>query len=248
MIPSDSPQTLIPGPQSLAPVPEPRSPFWDYNDLFFFIVLGVTSLAVSLVVGLAFSKIALPFRLVLVQTLWYALAFASLKAILLLRYERPFWQSLGWRTISFRTAAGAILAGPILVIALGLLQFKLRAPEIESPFGQMLGSRSTIALFGILAVILGPIAEELAFRGFLMPLMIRSLGAAGGIAVTGFLFGSLHGYQYQWAWQYMLLLSLVGCVLGWTKYKTQSTLASALMHSAFNLTQFAALLAQQRTL
>jgi membrane protease YdiL (CAAX protease family) len=46
----------------------------------------------------------------------------------------------------------------------------------------------------------------------------------------------------------MLLISLVGCAFGWTKYKTQSTLASALMHSAFNLTQFAAFLAQQRSL
>ena len=60
--------------------------------------------------------------------------------------------------------------------------------------------------------------------------------------------GSVHGYEYQWSWQYMLLISLVGCVLGWTKYKTQSTVASALMHSTFNLTQFAAFLVQQRSL
>jgi hypothetical protein len=246
MIPND-PQSLIPDPQSLTPA-VPQSPFWDYTDLFLFILLGATSLAVSLLVALAFTKTALPLRLLLVQTLWYALTFGSLKALLLVRYEQPFWQSLGWRPISFRTAAGAILAGPVLVIGLGLLQLALRSPEAEPPFSQMLGSRGTIVLFGILAVVLGPIAEELAFRGFLMPLMIRSLGTAGGIVVTGFLFGSIHGYEYQWAWQYMLLISLVGCVFGWTKYKTKSTLASALMHSAFNLTQFAALLAQQKTL
>jgi membrane protease YdiL (CAAX protease family) len=46
----------------------------------------------------------------------------------------------------------------------------------------------------------------------------------------------------------MLLISLVGCVFGWAKYKTQSTATSALMHSTFNLTQFAAFLAQSRTL
>jgi len=248
MIPSDSPQSLTPDPQSQSPPPVPQSPFWDFSDFFLFVLLGGTSLAVSLLVGLAFTRLALPLRLLLVQTLWYALAFGALKAILLLRYERPFWRSLGWRPISFSAAAGAILAGPILVVSISILQFALRSPEIEPPFSQMLGSRGTIVLFGILAVILGPIAEELAFRGFLMPLMIRSLGAAGGIVVTGILFGSSHGYEYQWSWQYMLLISLVGCAFGWTKYKTQSTLASALMHSAFNLTQFAAFLAQQRSL
>jgi membrane protease YdiL (CAAX protease family) len=77
---------------------------------------------------------------------------------------------------------------------------------------------------------------------------MRSLGAAGGIVVTGFIFGSVHGYEYEWSWQYMLLISLVGCVLGWAKYQTQSTAAAAFMHSTYNLTQFAAFLWHARTL
>jgi membrane protease YdiL (CAAX protease family) len=237
-------------PVAFTPIESHRSsePFWDYTDFFLFVLLAGSSLALSILLTVAFRTLSITLRLLLVQVVWYALAFGALKALLLFRYEQPFWQSLGWRPIPFRTVAGAILAGPVLVVALGLLQFALRSPEIEPPFSQMLGSRATIVLFGILAVILGPIAEELAFRGFLMPLMIRSLGAAGGIVLTGFLFGSIHGYEYQWAWQYMLLISLVGCIFGWTKYRTQSTLASALMHSAFNLTQFAALLWQQRSI
>jgi hypothetical protein len=46
----------------------------------------------------------------------------------------------------------------------------------------------------------------------------------------------------------MLLISLVGCALGWIKHKTQSTAAAAYMHCTFNLTQFAAFLWQARTL
>jgi uncharacterized protein len=239
MIPNDSPESLSPSPQS---------PFWDYTDFVLFVLLTGSSLAVSLLFGIAFKKLNVPLRVLVVQVLWYALAFGALKALLLFRYERPFWRSLGWRPISLSAAAGAILTGPTLVIAIGLLQFVLRAPEIEPPFEQMLGSPWTIVLFGILAVILGPVAEELAFRGFLMPLLMRSLGAAGGIVVTGFIFGSIHGYEYQWSWQYMLLISLVGCVFGWARYRTQSTLASAIMHSTFNLTQFAALIWHQRSI
>jgi len=239
MIPSDNPASLD---------PTPRVPFWDYVDLFLFALLAFSSLAISLFVGLAFTKLSLPLRQLLAQALWYTLAFGALKALLLFRYDRPFWRSLGWHPISLAAVSGAIVAGPVLVISIALLQFALRSPEIEPPFGQMLGSRATIIMFGILAVIIGPLAEELAFRGFLMPLLIRSLGAAGGIVVTGILFGSLHGFEYQWSWQYMLLISLVGCVFGWAKYKTGSTLASTLMHSTFNLTQFAAFLWQSRTL
>ena len=182
------------------------------------------------------------------QSVWYFLVFGSLAALFRIRYDRPFWRSLGWRPLSFSAAAGAILAGPLLAVSVGLLGSALRTPEINLPFEEMLGSPGTIVLLGLLVVILGPVAEELAFRGFLMPLLIRSLGTAGGIVLTGVIFGSIHGYEYQWAWQYMLLISLVGCVFGWAKYKTQSTVCSALMHATFNLTQFAAFLMQQRSI
>lgn len=246
--PTDGPVDLTPNPQSPIPNPQSQSPFWDYGDLLLFVLLLIASLAVSLLLGAAFRKFSVPMRLLLAQILWYALAFSALKALLLFRYDRPFWQSLGWRPIRFAAAAGALLAGPLMALSVGLLGSALRTPEINLPFEEMLGSTSTKILLGILVVILGPVAEELAFRGFLMPLLIRSLGAAGGIVLTGVIFGSAHGYEYQWSWQYMLLISLVGCVLGWAKYKTKSTFAAALMHCTFNLTQFAALVWRSRTL
>ncbi len=240
-LPISDPQPPVPNPQS-------QSPFWDYGDLLLFVLLLIASLAVSLLLGVAFRKFSIPMRLLLAQILWYALAFSALKALLLFRYDRPFWQSLGWRPIRFVAAAGALLAGPLMALSVGLLGSALHTPEINLPFEEMLGSTGTKILLGILVVILGPVAEELAFRGFLMPLLIRSLGAAGGIVLTGVIFGSAHGYEYQWSWQYMLLVSVVGCLLGWARYKTQSTIASALMHSTFNLTQFVAFLAQQSNL
>jgi|ERR1700733_4302053 len=239
MNPNESPEPLNPNPQS---------PFWDYTDFLLFVLLAGSSLAVSLLAGVAFTKLSIPLKLLLAQILWYVLAFAALKALLLFRYDRPFWQSLGWLPISFSGAAGAILAGPFLALSVSLLGAALHTPEINLPFEDMLGSSGTKILLGLLVVILGPVAEELAFRGFLMPLLIRSLGTAGGIILTGIIFGSVHGYEYQWSWQFMLLISLVGCVLGWAKHKTQSTVASALMHSTFNLTQFAAFLLQQRSI
>ncbi|HTW64180.1 MAG TPA: type II CAAX endopeptidase family protein [Bryobacteraceae bacterium] len=260
--PSNEPLDLTPAPATPAPVPPPlepspllpeppppREPFWDYTDLLLFVFLLFASLALALVVGIIlFSKLNPAFRLLLPQILWYVLAFSALKVLLLIRYGRPFWSSLGWRSIPIPAALGALFMGPVLAISVSLLGAALRTPPIELPFQQMLGAPGANVLLGILVVILGPAAEELAFRGFLMPLLIRSLGASAGIILTGFIFGSIHGYEYEWSWRYMLLISLVGCVLGWAKYRTKSTAASALMHSTFNLTQFAAFLWQSRAL
>jgi uncharacterized protein len=243
---------MIPYPEPYPqPVPQDREPFFDYTDLFFFIGLFIPCLLVAKLLILAvriFAPMPMSVESLLAQCVWYFLVFGSVAALFRIRYHRPFWQSLGWRSLSFSGSAGALLTGPLLALALGMLGAALRTPEIDLPFQQMLGSPATIVLLGTLAVILGPVAEELAFRGFLMPLLVRSLGAAGGIVLTGVIFGSIHGYEYEWSWRHMLLISLVGCALGWAKYKTKSTAAAAFMHSTFNLTQFAAFLWQARTL
>ena len=248
--PAPEPPAFPPEPPPFPPQPpRPREPFWDYLDLTVFALLVVVSLVAALAITLIFfGKLGMAYKLLLPQLLWYVLAFGALKILLWLRYNQPFWRSLGWRAIPIPAAMGALFLGPVLAITLGLLGSALRSPQIELPLQEMLGSPVSTALLGCVVVILGPVCEELAFRGFMMPLLIRSLGAAGGIILTGVVFGCAHGYEYQWSWQYMLLISIVGCVLGWAKYKTGSTVTSAFMHSTFNLTQFVAFLVQNRTL
>lgn len=248
--PSSEPIDLTPIPVPEPPIP-PRDPFFDYTDLFFFIGFCIPGIFIALLLVRAIRLVApmpTPVQLLLVQSIWYFLVFGSVAVLFRIRYDRPFWTSLGWRPMPFTAAAGAMLAGPLLALSIGLLGSALRTPEINLPFEEMLGSAGTKIFLGILVVVLGPISEELAFRGFLMPLLIRSLGPAAGIVLTGIIFGSVHGYEYQWSWQFMLLISLAGCVFGWARYKTQSTVTSALMHSTFNLAQFAAFLVQQRSI
>ena len=237
----------IPNPQPAAP----REPFWDYSDLLLFIGFCVPCLLLATLLVRTAAYLfhtPQPAMLLLIQSLWYFLAFGAMAMLFRMRYGEPFWPALGWRSLPYSTSAGALFAGPFLALGLGLLGAALRTPEIDLPFQQMLGSTATTILLGVVVVILGPVCEELAFRGFLMPLLMRSIGTAGGILVTGVIFGSVHGYEYEWSWRHMLLISLVGCVFGWAKYKTRSTAAAAFMHSTFNLTQFAAFLYQARTL
>ena len=243
---------MIPHPKPFPPpTPHAPQPFWDYNDLFMFAVLLIPSLGISLVFAfllMKFTTLSLGWKLILPQLVLYALGLSGMAALLRFRYDQPLWRSLGWKATPFSVTLSALLLGPVLALSVTLVGAALKTPEIDLPFQQMLGSQATTISLGIVVVILGPVCEELAFRGFLMPLLIRSLGAVGGIVATGVLFGSIHGYEYEWSWRHMLLISLVGCAFGWAKYKTQSTATAAFMHSTFNLTQFAAFLWQARTL
>jgi membrane protease YdiL (CAAX protease family) len=247
MNPSDDPPILAGGQEA----PVLRNPFWDYKDLFLFASLLIPSLLIALILMLVVGMVttlSLPFRLLLAQLLWYGFAFGALYALLRLRYGQPFWRSLGWKPVPFFATAVSFVAGPMLALAIGYLGSALHTPEIQLPFQRMLADRSTTVLLGILVVGLGPLCEELAFRGFLMPLLVRSLGPAAGILLTGVIFGSMHGYEYNWSWRHMLLISAAGSAFGLARYETGSTAPAVFMHATFNLTQFAAFLAQSRTL
>jgi membrane protease YdiL (CAAX protease family) len=185
-------------------------------------------------------KFEAPIQGMLVQLVWYAFIFSALRAILRLRYDQPFWRSLGWN-FQWREATLGFVTGPVLVFTLGCLGYVIRTPYVPSPFDQMLRDRSTLILFAVFGVVIGPLCEELAFRGFLMPLLIRSLGAASGIAITSLLFGALHAPEYSWSWKYALLVGLAGLAFGWTRYRANSTAAGAFMHFSFNLTQLVVL-------
>jgi len=231
------------------PAASGNPPFWDYVDLFFVISLCLQALFVAalLVKGLSGALPAgRPLQGLIGQLFAYALIFGALYAVLHFRYRQPFWRSLGWKVKVLPTLA-CLIAGPPLALAIGWLGYILRAPVIDTPFEEMLGDRTTLMVFAAFVVVIGPLCEELAFRGFMMPLLMRSFGALPGIVVTGALFGSLHGPEYSWSWQHVLLVSVAGMVFGWVRYKTGSTAAAVFLHSTYNLMQLTAFLIQTGT-
>ena len=239
MTPSDPlPEQRLEIEHPIAPSPTTaRTPFWDYVDLGFLISLSVPSLLIAALLVRAFSgflHFGKPFEGLLIQLVWYALVFGSLLGLLRIRYDRPFWRSLGWN-FPVSAVAASFIAGPVLAIAIGYLGYILRTPDIKQPFEQMFQNDPTLILFGLFVVVLGPLCEELAFRGFLMPLLMRSLGVAAGIIATGLLFGGLHAYEYSWSWRHVVLIGTAGTVFGVVRYKTNSTAASTSMHATYNL-------------
>jgi membrane protease YdiL (CAAX protease family) len=216
--------------------------FWHYRDLLIFALLSVpcliTAALFSRVLGGAVPQIGVS-KTWIAMLLFYVLWFGALYVLLYTGYRRPFWFSLGWRyPIAGKWFAAA--GGPVLAMLVGMLGTLFRTPVIETSLKKLIQDRLSLVLFGIFSMIIGPVCEELAFRGFLMPLLVRSFGPVAGIVGAAVPFALLHGDQYSWTWQYIVLVALAGVVFGWVRYRTGSTMASALMHSTYNATFYAA--------
>jgi hypothetical protein len=230
-----------------APPLPPRTPFWDYQDLFVFLGAIFASL---LVAGLLVQGIWLVFalggrgkapQLLAAQFLGYGFGFTFLWGWLRMKYERPFWESLGW--VRFRERFWARIGwGVVVSLAVGVAGVALRTPDLDMPMKRLLSDRLSILLIGLAAATAGPVCEELAFRGFLQPLLVRSFGAAPGVVLAVVPFALLHGPEYAWSWRHLLLLTVAGASFGWMKQRTGSTAAAAVMHAAYNATFFAAFL------
>lgn len=231
---------------------EDEYPFWSYQDVLVLACLAVPALFLAFVnsQGTFFLLRITPPRAVVPlvsQFLGYGFWFAFLFMMFRFRYARPFWESLAWVKPQHGMVA-SIFAGPMLAFTVAILGVLLRTPEIEMPFRDLLADRVSILLLGIFATTLGPLCEELAFRGFLMPLLMRSFGVVAGIVLTSLPFALLHGPQYGWSWRHILLLTLAASAFGWMRYKTGSTATATVMHATYNLTFFTAFLLQGRNL
>ena len=149
--------------------------------------------------------------------LGYAALYASLAFLLRLEYERPFWRSLGFRQPSVRMPT-IVALGSILALSLAVLGGLLRTPDTPTLMKEILNDRASLIAAAIFGVTLGPLCEELAFRGLMQPLFVRSLGVAPGIFLSGLGFGLLHLPQYGYTWQHGVLITLAGCGLGWMRW------------------------------
>lgn len=234
------------------PEAEPEEhPFWNYQDLLLFAALSIPSLLFGFLLVLGFflasgwrpeAKAAL---LLPAQFLGYAFWFFALYMLLKMRYGRPFWQSLAWvMPPRDRHMWLSLFAGPLVALAIAVLGALLRTPEIDMPIREYLNDRLSIAMLFLFATTLGPLCEELAFRGFFLPLVMRSLGPVAGVFVAALPFALLHGPQYGWSGRHVLLILLAGAAFGWTRYRTGSTAAAAVMHASYNLTFFTGFLVQ----
>jgi len=220
-----------------------RQPVWGWEDVG--LLLG--AVLPALLAGAGLMRLLRwlapgPFRSVAVSTLTYqmlvyALVGGALFLLISGKYQEPFWKALGW-TAAFRGAIPSLLAGPVLAVALSALGIAIRTPEVRDPVREMIQGPASLSLVIVFGVAVAPFFEELIFRGFLFPLVARSVGPWASILVTAILFALPHGVQNEWAWQQLSIIALAGLAFGFARYRTGATSASFLMHAGYNATQF----------
>jgi membrane protease YdiL (CAAX protease family) len=222
---------------------EPEQPFWGFAELLLAAAVFLAGLAI--VVGGANHYLHAPedsgLWSVAEEAAAYAILFLALK-IMFTRYGKGLLDSLGWSKPGPFSPLSLAVIGLSLSVVVALLESALLTPDIETPFDKLLSdpaSRIAVALFGITV---GPVVEELLFRGFLQPVLTSAMGVFPGILITSVLFGALHLTQNAFIWQSGVLIMLVGFVLGTIRHLSGSTRASAIVHMAYNSLPFLALL------
>jgi membrane protease YdiL (CAAX protease family) len=247
---SDAPPVNIAPQQPPPPPSEERVPFWGYSDLLLVAGLAIPCMLLGwVIVRLLYSAFGFrpPIRVLELlpqQLLGYAFLFGVMAVVLRLQYERPFWRSLGWRPVRL-PAAWIVLCGMATAVGVAVVGYLIRTPMKSNPMTELLQDRTSVILMAAFGTTIGPLAEELVFRGFLQPLLVRSLGGVAGILLAALPFGLLHFHEYGNSWQHVVLITLAGASFGWMRHATGSTRAATIMHAAYNGLIFVSVFASQ---
>lgn len=129
-------------------------------------------------------------------------------------------------------AASGLIAG-IVIFAIG------------SASGQIIVMSSNWRL-AVLQITLGPVLEEVVFRGYLFSLFIWALRRAANEAVlhrlvvvtAAMLFALVHLAQPGVSWLQLGCITMTGSLYGWIRTVSASTAPAAVAHAVYNLTLY----------
>ncbi len=230
---------------------------WGYWDLLYFVLFAVPAVfLVAIICGAGFMglnllqgwdlsldnpRVQAPLVIV-IQLLWWLLVFGYIYVVVSSKYDLPFGPSIGWKRLE-RPPPVYLLSGVLLAVTVAAVSTLIPKPEGRLPIEALLEDKVSVLLMALFGVLVAPVAEEIVFRGFIYPVFERAHGTVAAVLLTSLAFSFVHGMQYGWRWQNLLLLLGVGVVFGFMRARTGSVLPSTLIHASYNATLFAALFA-----
>ena len=144
----------------------------------------------------------------------------------------------GWRTTTRVRWLVAAVTGLVAGIAV---------------FGIGSAGRQNMALsnswsLALLQMTLGPVLEELVFRGYLFTALAWALKRIGSdlalhrliVVTSAVAFALAHLAQPGVSWLQLACVTFTGTLYGWIRYHSGSTAAAAASHAVYNLTLYAA--------
>lgn len=199
------------------------------------------------------------------QALSYVVTLAIAWVIFPRMWERSFSQGIQWNALAVRRWWYWVVGGGIVMSGAAQYALHFVATPKHSPLDQILRTPHGAWLMTAFGVLLAPMAEEIAFRGFLLPgiaiaydwlaLERTPAGLArwqsttlhtGPALIFATIFSSvpfalLHAGQLEHAWGALGILYGVSLLLSVVRIRTHSVAASTLMHATYNLTVFVVL-------
>ena len=94
----------------------------------------------------------------------------------------------------------------------------------------MAGTGLGVLLFILPVVLVGPLAEEALFRGFLLPRLTRAVGMWLALAVSSAFFGVIHTHLGM----YVVVVAYLGWVFGWARLRSGGIAAPVILHVLHN--------------
>ena len=132
-----------------------------------------------------------------------------------------------------------IVCGIVIDFVYEKLGLTLPVQDIVEESRMALGADLMLRI--VCAVALAPFAEEIFYRGILLPAAARGLSRERGLLVQAAIFGLIHCVNQWDAWPLAVPLAALGWVAGWLYLRTGSLAVPIVMHAAFNAFNFIAL-------
>ncbi len=254
-------ETVVPGAGTqvdgveIAPPEEavlpPWSPGWGYKDLFYVVAFALAALVVSIIACFAFffgldmlfgwkfdlqEPAGEAVMLITMQMVWWALVIAFVYVLATVKHRMEFGPSVGWIPLTRPLRSGAIYCGIgfLLACSVALIASVIPMPTERPPIERLFRDPGALVLVAIFGTTVVPAVEELLFRGFFFSAFETMHGTLTAVIATSVVFSVIHGPQYGWHWQNLVLLFYVGSVFAVFRARTGSVVPAAYIHAGYN--------------
>ena len=199
--------------------------------IFVFVLLVTFAAERFLYPKLAIMDVAkFPMVSVLAQLGAYLVVLGFMYA-LATRSGLGFWKAVNWNWP--RYASYYVVAGMAFSVGLQGLARLLPMPK-SLPIDKFFQTPLDAWVLSIFGMTVAPLLEELFFRGFLYPVLVRRLGTFLAIVLTAASFSLIHVPQLARSWGPVLIVFLIGLALTIIRAVTKSVAAGVLTHMAYN--------------
>ena len=199
------------------------------------------------------------------QAMGYLLTLATAAWLFPRLWGKSFLRGIEWNALAARRWWFWVVPAAVVLSAAAQAALHFLPTPGQSPLDDLLRTRPGAWLLTLFGVLLAPLTEEVAFRGFLLPALAtaydwlaldrtpaglqrwqsstaHSTAALLFAAIfTSLPFALLHAGQVDHAWAILGVLFVVSLAFSYVRIKTHSVACSTLMHATYNLTIFVVL-------